>query len=157
MKVTTHTRYAIRFLLDLATAKNDAEPMSVAQISARTGISRRYLERIAISLKNAGLVRAVSGRGGGYVLLRSVDEITIYDVITAASGPVTFVHCVNNPTGCMQSPYCECRPLWVLISDEIENVLSSYVLGDLINKSRLSDLRARARTVDKALSANTWS
>ncbi len=123
--------------------------MSLAQISTRTGISRRYLEQLAILLKNAGLIRGVTGRRGGYVLARSPEDISIHDIVTAATGPVSFAGCVDDSLGCMSADFCQCRPLWMLIDHEIEKVLNAHHLDDLVDRSRFDELRDRARSLPR--------
>ena len=147
MKATTRTSQCIGFLIQLASATDQGEPMSLAQVSARTGVSRRYLEQLAIVLKHAGLVHGVTGRAGGYMLARSPDAITIHDIVTAASGPVSFAGCVADSIGCLSADFCQCRPLWMLIDHEIEKVLNAHCLADLVDRSRLQQLQARARSL----------
>ncbi|RLB61731.1 MAG: hypothetical protein DRI90_10720 [Deltaproteobacteria bacterium] len=147
VKATTRTSQCIGFLIQLARATNESDPVSLAQVSLHTGISRRYLEQLAILLKNAGLIRGVAGRGGGYLLARSPDTITIHDIVTAASGPVSFAGCIADSLGCMSADFCQCRPLWMLIDHEIEQVLNAHVLEDLVDRSRLTELQARARSL----------
>ncbi len=120
------------------------EPVSLAQVSDGTGISRRYLEQLAIPLKTAGLIRGFSGRKGGYLLAHDADEITVRDMVVASSGPINFAECVGDPGNCIRREFCECRPLWVLANHEIERVLASYTLGDLSDERRVARLREQA-------------
>jgi Rrf2 family iron-sulfur cluster assembly transcriptional regulator len=147
VKATTRTSQCIGFLIQLARAADSDAPTSLAQVSERTGISRRYLEQLAIVLKNAGLIRGVTGRGGGYTLARTADTISIHDIVTAASGPVSFAGCVADSLGCMSAEFCQCRPLWMIIDHEIEKVLNAHFLEDLVDRSRLTELQSRARSL----------
>jgi len=158
VKATTRTRQCIGFLIQLATASGEEGPLSLAAISTRTGISRRYLEQLAILLKNAGLIVGVTGRRGGYMLARNAEDITIHDIVTAASGPVSFAGCVADSMGCMSAEYCQCRPLWMLIDHEIEKVLNAHRLDELVDRSRLDALRARANGLPRRADASSpWT
>lgn len=148
MKVSSRTRYCLRFLIHLTRIGADGDPVPLTVVSGHTGISRRYLEQLAILLKNAGLIRGVSGRKGGYVLARSSHEITVGDVVTAASGPIHFADCVGAPATCIRYEFCECRPIWVLVNREIEKVLGRYSLADLANEGSMTQLRAQAALVE---------
>ena len=68
MRLTTRARYALRLMLDVARNGDDGTPVSLASVSERTGISRGYLEQLALALRNNRLVRGVAGRHGGYRL-----------------------------------------------------------------------------------------
>src|SRR5262245_62630663 len=80
VKVSTRGDYAARALLSLALHGSD-RPTSVKEIAERTGLPQPYLEQILLAVKGAGLVRSKRGVGGGYVLARPPDEITLADII----------------------------------------------------------------------------
>ena len=58
MKLSTKGRYGLRAMIDLAEF-SEAEPVSIASISQRQGISERYLEQLMAKLKKAGLVESI--------------------------------------------------------------------------------------------------
>ena len=80
MRLTSKGRYAVRAMLDL-TANSDGKPVRLQEISNRQSISLHYLEQLFRKLRNGGAVRSVRGPGGGYVLARHQDEISIRDVL----------------------------------------------------------------------------
>jgi Rrf2 family protein len=88
VRVSTRGDYASRALLSLALDGGDT-PVSVRDIATRTGLPQPYLEQILLALKGAGLVRSKRGVGGGYVLARSPDDITLGDIVSAVDGPIT--------------------------------------------------------------------
>ena len=83
MKVSTRGDYACRALLSLALHET-AGPTSVRDIAERTGLPQPYLEQILLALKGAGLVRSKRGVGGGYVLARPPEEVTLGDMVARA-------------------------------------------------------------------------
>src|ERR687889_810022 len=88
MKVSTRGDYASRALLSLALHRDIDGPTSVRDIAERTGLPQPYLEQILLALKGAGLVRSKRGVGGGYVLARAAEEITLSEVVSAVDGPI---------------------------------------------------------------------
>lgn len=80
MRLTSKGRYAVRAMLDL-TAHSNGNPVRLQEISTRQNISLHYLEQLFRKLRNGQTVKSVRGPGGGYVLARSMDEITIKDVL----------------------------------------------------------------------------
>jgi Rrf2 family transcriptional regulator, cysteine metabolism repressor len=139
-------------MIDLARAEPDGIPLSLAEISRRSGVSRRYLEQLAFLLKNAGLIRGVSGRKGGYMLARPADRITVGDVVTASSGQLDFADCIGDPDGCMRMDFCECRPIWVVVNHEVASVLDRYTLEDLVDEHSMQSLRERASALEAGTS-----
>src|SRR5207244_7059452 len=88
MKVSTRGDYAARALLSLALHGSD-QPTSVKEIAERTGLPQPYLEQILLAVKGAGLVRSKRGVGGGYVLARPPEQITLAGILAAGHGPPT--------------------------------------------------------------------
>lgn len=80
MRLTSKGRYAVRAMLDL-TSHSSGNPVRLQEISTRQNISLHYLEQLFRKLRNGQVVKSVRGPGGGYVLARSMDEITIKDVL----------------------------------------------------------------------------
>ena len=80
MRLTSKGRYAVRAMLDL-TANSNGDPVRLQEISNRQSISLHYLEQLFRKLRNGGAVKSVRGPGGGYVLARHQDEISIKDVL----------------------------------------------------------------------------
>jgi Rrf2 family protein len=122
-------------MLDVARNGGEDRPVSLATVAERTGISRGYLEQLALALRNARLVRGVAGRYGGYKLAEPASSITIGQIIESAIGPVCLVDCLEDPTTCPRAEWCECRVVYELINDRIAEVLREYTLADLLDPS----------------------
>src|SRR6266581_1109230 len=86
VKVSTRGDYAARALLSLALHGKD-RPTSVKEIAERTSLPQPYLEQILLAVKGAGLVRSKRGVGGGYVLARAPEDITLAEIVAAVEGP----------------------------------------------------------------------
>ena len=67
--ISTKGRYAIRLMQDLAEQNSD-KPVPLSETANRQQISKKYLEAIAKTLVSAKLLKATSGKGGGYKLYR---------------------------------------------------------------------------------------
>ena len=131
MKLSKRARYALRMMLVLARQADKDKRTSLAEISRTTGISRRYMEQLAMALKNASLIQGTTGKAGGYCLTREAKEILIGDIIEATIGPIRIVECLDHPEGCMRSTDCECRMLYETINRRITEILYDYSLADL--------------------------
>ena len=56
----------MRAMMVIARESRDGIPVNLGVVSNLASISHRYLEQVAISLKNSGLLKAVSGKKGGF-------------------------------------------------------------------------------------------
>ena len=118
-------------MIDLADHSQLREPIRLKEVAARQRISKRYLETVAAPLKNARLVLAVSGRGGGYRLVRPPEHIAVRDIIRAIMGEFNIVECVQTPEICPRSKVCPTRKVWQVLHDQIIEVLGQFTLADL--------------------------
>ena len=134
MKLSTHARYALRAMIQIACDSKDGKAVSLNTIADKAGISKRYLEQIVIPLKNASLIRTMRGKSGGYLLAKPAEEITIAEIVQTAIGPINIVDCVNDEDLCIQTEWCECRAVYALINDRIVDSMNEFTLDDLIEK-----------------------
>lgn len=135
MMLSTRARYGLRLMIDLADQRLAAGPVVLRDVAGRQQISKRYLEQVASSLKNASLVTCAQGRGGGYWLARSPETIPISDIVAATIGPVNIVACVKRPGLCQRADGCPSRDFWVQLNDRITDVLKSVTLADLCERN----------------------
>ena len=80
MNLTAKSRYAVSAMLDLAAQKKE-KPVSLADISRRQEISLSYLEQLFAKLRKKGLVTSIKGPGGGYLLARSANKVSVADIV----------------------------------------------------------------------------
>lgn len=79
MRLTRHTDYALRILLQAATQPD--ELLSIATVAEAQGIARNHAMKLVNELANAGLLATTRGRSGGFRLGRPAAEITIGEVV----------------------------------------------------------------------------
>ena len=73
--------YALRVVAYLAATGGKAA--TTKEIAAGTRVPEGYLAKVLQSLSRAGVVRSQRGPGGGSVLARPPEDLTIYDVVQA--------------------------------------------------------------------------
>jgi Rrf2 family protein len=137
VRVSTRGDYASRALLSLALRDEDA-PTSVRDLAERTGLPQPYLEQILLSLKGAGLVRSKRGVGGGYVLARSADLITLAEIVAAVDGPINagdFGEPHRNGA-CDHEGQCVLLEVWADVGNHMREHLASYTLADMVVQAR---------------------
>ena len=94
MILTTKGRYAAMAVIEIADDKS-GNPVSLLTISQRQKISLSYLEQIFSGLKKSGIVKSVKGPGGGYLLGKNRDEITVAEIIKAIGEPIKMTRCTK--------------------------------------------------------------
>lgn len=146
MRVSTRGDYASRALLSLALRDDGSHPTSVRDLAERTGLPQPYLEQILLSLKGVGLVRSKRGVGGGYVLARSADSITLAEIVAAVDGPIVagdFGEPHRNGA-CDHEGQCVLLAVWADVGNHMREHLSSFTLADMVAQAQ--GLQPVART-----------
>lgn len=137
LKISTKGRYGLRALIDLATY-SEIEPVSISSIAARQGISERYLEQLMTLLKKAGLIKSIRGAGGGYVLAKTLGEISVGDVLRALEGSLEPVECAAYKTedSCEAAGGCVTKYVWQRINESINQTVNEIKLKELVEESK---------------------
>ena len=74
--------YALRAMVVLASSAGDP-PRTAQEIAARAKVPLDYLAKVMLALGRAGLVLSQRGRGGGFVLARAAEAMSVLDVVNA--------------------------------------------------------------------------
>lgn len=135
MRVSTRTRYGVRAMMELA-MNEGPRPVSVRQIAEAQELPVKYLEQLISALRAAELVRSQRGIGGGYVLTRTPEEITIADIYVALEGPLVPVECLSDSVECGREGICATREVWSRVTEAVRDVLASITLADLVADTR---------------------
>jgi Rrf2 family iron-sulfur cluster assembly transcriptional regulator len=141
MRLTSKGRYAVTAMLDVA-LHSQYNPVPLADISERQGISLSYLEQLFAKLRKAGLVASVRGPGGGYRLGNLAYTISIGDVISAVDESVDATKCAGKGD-CQGGTRCLTHTLWCDLSSRISDFLNSITLGDLMNDNEVIEISDR--------------
>jgi Rrf2 family iron-sulfur cluster assembly transcriptional regulator len=130
MRLTTKGRYAVTAMLDIALHGNGSV-VTLSDISKRQIISRSYLEQIFGKLHRYHLVQSVHGPGGGYLLARNLNDISVADIIRAVDEPIDTTQC-HGQLNCHDGERCMTHELWAALNSEITHYLASVSLSQLV-------------------------
>jgi Rrf2 family iron-sulfur cluster assembly transcriptional regulator len=132
MRLSRQVQYALCGIFDLA-YNGAGGPVRVQTIGERQRIPHRFLEQIFQRLRRAGLVAGKRGPGGGYVLTRSPENISLREVIEAIEGPFGEVDSENVDPW----PDSAHRPdfLWSDLSGRMAEMLSGIAISDVCREA----------------------
>jgi len=68
-------------LYQLSLLKN-GERLKIREIAQRADAPQKFLEQILLELKKNGVLNSTKGANGGYVLAKTMEKITLKEVIT---------------------------------------------------------------------------
>jgi Rrf2 family protein len=133
-EVSRKTQYALLAAVDLAAHYGPRSLVSLSEIAARTGLSRKYLGQMLLLLKRRMLVHSTRGAKGGYRLMRRPELINVAEVIEAVAagrrGPAD-----GRPPGAYKSALD-----WLTqqMAGARRALLADLTLADLVQKAKQS-------------------
>lgn len=126
MKISTKGRYAVSALIEIALSKNKG-PVTLSDLAAMQGISLSYAEQLFAGLRNQKLVKGTRGPGGGFILARAPEEITIAEIIRAVYDNDATNNGITTNNGGQRSATC-----WQRLDHRIDSFLEKITLADAI-------------------------
>lgn len=134
MKISTKGRYGLRLMIDLVANSDGHVKVSLHQVAGRQDISEKYLWQIANSLKTAGLISAIPGAKGGFILNKKPEDISLADILEAVEGKLALAPCVKTSDVCSRSVACVARDVWKDLNSKLNDVFKSVSLKDVVEK-----------------------
>ncbi len=109
--------------------------VSLRRIAVERRLPYRFLVKIALPLRRAGLLEAHEGARGGYVLAKPPMDITIREVLEALSEPLSLVRCETSSHSCQSFCQCGSRSFWHQLQSQLNDTLCRTTLADLVKSS----------------------
>ena len=137
MKVSTRVEYGVQALTYIAMYSENGTSVSTVEIAEKQGISKKYLEQILPLLRQAGLIRAQKGLGGGYTLARSANRILIADVLNALDNSILEEMGGSGEDGQNELKDAINDCLWGRINSMLSAFAAERTLADLLRECRM--------------------
>lgn len=128
--ISTKQHYGLRLAIQLAKAYQANTPLSLGEIAMQERVSLKYLEQIIVPFKQAGWVKSVRGRSGGYLLVKNPVQLTVKDVVWVLSDSHFLVSCLADKK-CPLDKKCMSKDIWGKVQKAIEQTLQKATLADL--------------------------
>lgn len=142
------TQYSLRALYALSQAYGEG-PVLIAEMASKESIPKKFLEQILLRLKAQGFVESRKGKGGGYMLARDPETVTLGEIIRRVEGPLAPLPCASETAyrkcdECVDDRSCGTRLVMREVRDAMAQILDRTTLADVCR--RMED--ARAQPVD---------
>lgn len=131
MFITREADYGIRTIRALSSGQK----MNITAICEQENIPRQFAYKILKKLNHAEIVSIIRGVNGGYVLTASLEELTLYDIISAVDQDLFITKCIDSTYGCEQNlgkDKCRVHQEFTRIQNIIEEELKKTPVSKLI-------------------------
>lgn len=137
-------KYALQACITLA-AQPVGTPVLIAELARRDGIPKKFLENILLDLRNAGILLSRKGKGGGYLLARPPEQITVGSIVRLMDGPLAPVPCVSQTAyqpcaECQDEAGCGIRIVMKDVRDAMSGILDKTSLAVTLDRMRIAKL-----------------
>jgi Rrf2 family protein len=114
-------------------------PRLIGEIAEAEKLPKKFLELILLEMKNAGMLESKKGKGGGYVLAKAPDDISVAEVVRTIDGPLAPMRCasVTAPLPCeecLDPATCGIRSAMKEARDAIAEVLERVTIGEVCRR-----------------------
>ncbi len=132
-KISKAEEQAMRLTLRLAAT---GQQQTLADLALAEDLPEPTVAKVLGQLRRAGVVDAVRGRHGGYVLAGKPEEVSTRRVLNSV-GPesIAGTPCPNHPeVPCPRNSDCGLRSVWQHLEKTLSEVLEHTTIADLLEK-----------------------
>lgn len=129
MKLSRMADYGVALMSEIASLPGRVH--SAQALAAATGLPLPTVSKLLSALARAGLLEAIRGVKGGFLLARRPRHISMAEIIAAVDGPVALTQCIERGPGvCDVESFCTTRRGWQAVNDAVRNALAGVSLAD---------------------------
>lgn len=135
-RVTRAEEQGVRLTMRLASV---GEQMTLGELAEAESLPEPTVAKLLGMLRRGGVVEAVRGRNGGYILNGRANQISIALILEAITGQPAYGYpCQksnpNEDTVCPRTGDCGLRPVWQHLESRVLEVLQETTIADLLKK-----------------------
>ena len=137
-RITRAEEQAFRLIMRLAAV---GRQQTLGELAEAENLPEPTVAKLLGILRRGGLVEAMRGRLGGYVLGAEPRHISAGQIVRCVGGePVFDFPCtrVDGPQDCPRVGDCGLRPVWRHLEDRVTEVLDGTSIADLLRKEASS-------------------
>lgn len=120
--------YAIRAMACIA-SKQDEKPLLSRTIAEEMQIPINFLSKILNRMVQAGLIRSLRGRNGGFAMAKPPSEIPIRDIADLFMQLDNYKQCFLGMKNCDGS--CGFHGRWMIITEQIKKMLDDTTIDQI--------------------------
>ena len=136
-------KYALRALYCLGREYGKG-PVLIATVAATEHIPRKFLELILLQMRDRGIVASKKGKGGGYLLAKPPEEITLGSIIRIIDGPLAPLPCASETAyrkcdECVDERSCGTKLVMRQVRDAMSAILDHTTIADINRTVKIAE------------------
>lgn len=143
MRLNQQTDLAFRVLIHVALRPD--RRVTIDHITSAYQVSRNHLMKVVHQLARHGYLQTTRGAGGGIMLERAAESISLAEVIEAMEPDFGLVECFRADNQCVITPACSLAGILDQARRAFIEVLAGYSLADLLGRRQVPALKKLLR------------
>jgi len=127
--ISKKTIYGIQAAILLAKSY-DKGPVLITDLAREGNIPKKFLEAILLELKKSGILNSKKGKGGGYVLNKDPQDISVGDIIRTLEGSFAEIYFDGD-----NRENNEIKMIMREVRDAMSNILDKTSLTDVVQRA----------------------
>jgi Rrf2 family nitric oxide-sensitive transcriptional repressor len=138
VKLNRKLEYALIALKHLSqTSATDKKLTSAKEISLTYVVPFDVVSRVLQILNQNGIVKSIQGVQGGYHLQKSLEEISLHDLVELIEGPVELVKCLGTEHQCEIKGSCNIISPIQALNHRVTDFYKTIKLSDLVGSAEV--------------------
>jgi Rrf2 family protein len=133
LRISDAANLAIHAMAHIARSRGSVNH-SVGEISAEQSVSEAHLSKVMQRLVKVGLLTSRRGPGGGFLLGREPEKISLLEILEAMDGPMSDCKCLLGRKKCLFGG-CALGALLTHVNHQVRVFMASRNLTDLMGSS----------------------
>jgi Rrf2 family protein len=129
--ISKKTIYGLQAAILLA-KRYDSGPVLITDLAREGHIPKKFLEAILLELRKNDILKSKKGKGGGYVLGKSPQDISIGDIIRTLDGSFSDIYFEGET-----KETNEIKMIMKEVRDAMSNILDKTSLADVIERASI--------------------
>jgi Rrf2 family transcriptional regulator, nitric oxide-sensitive transcriptional repressor len=135
LKITRKIEYALMSLRHMA-SKYQGELTTAKEVCDAYKTPFDVTSKVMQTMAQKGLLKSEQGAHGGYLVLKDLSKVSLYDLIQIIEGPVAIVKCLHDgPTSCELSQTCNIISPVTILNERLVDFYKNLPVLDLIEPS----------------------
>lgn len=135
MNISAKTRYALAATIRIAQLHGNKKCVTLIRLAEDLKISKIYLEQIFSLLKRGGVVNAIKGARGGYLLTNPPAQINILDIMRSIESSLFSDNEATVPESAPDIEQAIKSRIFDQLDLAVNNVLTNLTLADLTTEA----------------------
>ena len=118
--------------LKVIAQKKPGELTSAKEIVEGTGCPSDATARVLQKMAHHGILKSEQGASGGYILVRELPKLTLYELMELILGPIAASKCLQGQGGCDLLDKCNIVTPMAVLNKKFQDFYQGVSVGELL-------------------------